>query len=253
MTPCRQEFYQSENFKFSYRCGNMPVEPDQEPAGHVIRMEDAEPAAISLFPAGTRHSLRSAACNELVLELAPDLLERSFGGQPVALELQTRERIQDSRIQHLMYALLEGVRTGCSTGSIYAGSLVTAISNYLARHYSVRRGITSRPVMPRARLNRVLAYIDEKADENLRLADLAKAAGMSTFHFAKLFKQSTGQSPHQYVLARRMEAAKRLLRQEEAVSVLEVSARTGFVDQRHFSKVFRRFTGFTPTAYRAAV
>jgi AraC-like DNA-binding protein len=194
-------------------------------------MEDAEPAAISLFPAGTRHSLRSAACNELVVELAPNLLERSFGGQPVALELETKERIQDSRIQHLMYALLEGVRTGCPTGS----------------------EITSRPVMPPARLNRVLAYIDEKADENLRLADLAKAAGMSTFHFAKLFKQSTGQSPHQYLLARRMEAAKRLLRQEEAVSVLEVSARTGFVDQRHFTKVFRRFTGFTPTAYRAAV
>src|SRR5262249_2610689 len=161
--------------------------------------------------------------------------------------------IQDSRIQHLMYALLEGARAGCPAGSIYAGSLVTAISNYLAGHYSVRRETTSRPVMPPARLNRVLAYIDDKADENLRLVDLAKAAGMSTFHFAKLFKQSTGQSPHQFVLARRMEAAKRLLRQEEAVSVLEVSARTGFVDQRHFTKVFRRFTGFTPTAYRAAV
>ena len=110
----------------------------------------------------------------------------------------------------------------------------------------------SRPLMPRARLNRVLAYIDEKADENLRLADLARAAGMSVFHFAKLFKRSTGQSPHQYALARRIEKAKRLLRQE-GVSVLEVSARTGFLDQRHFTKVFRRFTGVTPTAYRAAV
>src|SRR5262249_3315569 len=153
MTPCRQEFYQGENFKLSYRCGNTPVEPDQEPAGHVIRMENAEPAAISLFPAGTRLSLCSAACNALVLAFAPTLLEKSLGGQPVALDLQARERIQDSRIQHLMYALLEGARAGCPAGSIYAGSLVTAISNYLARHYSVRREITSRPVMPPARLN----------------------------------------------------------------------------------------------------
>jgi len=215
-------------------------------------METTEPASISLFPAGTRHSRNGSLADELVLELAPSLLEKSLRDRSMGLELQQSDRIQDSRIQHLMYALLEDLREGCPAGSIYAISLVTAISSHLARHYSVRRERPSRSTMPKARLNRVLAYIDERADENLRLTDLAKAAGMSIFHFAKLFKQSTGRSPHQYALARRVEKAKQLLRQE-GVSVLEVSARTGFVDQRHFTKVFRRFTGFTPTAYRAAV
>jgi AraC family transcriptional regulator len=190
--------------------------------------------------------------DELVLELAPSLLQCRLGEPSVTLELQRRDEIRDPRIQYLMYALLEDLRDGCSAASACALSLVTAISSHVARHYTARREISSRPLMPKARLNRVLAYIDEKADENLRLADLAKAAGMSVFHFAKLFKQSTGFSPHQYALKRRMEKAKQLLRQED-FSVLEVSARTGFVDQRHFTKVFRRFTGVTPTAYRAAI
>ena len=106
--------------------------------------------------------------------------------------------------------------------------------------------------MPRARLNRVLAVIEEKLADNIRLSELAQAAGMSVFHFAKLFKKSTGQSPYQYVLRRRIEIAKELLR-NQAMSVLEVSARTGFVDQRHFTKVFRQKIGATPTAYRAAL
>jgi AraC family transcriptional regulator len=225
---------------------------DQELRVHEIHMEHSERASISLFPAGTKPSRNGGQSDKLVLELAPSLLENSLGDPSITLELRRNENIQDPRIQRLMYALFEDLRDGCSAKNICAVSLVTAISSHIARRYSVRHEMPSRPLMPRARLNRVLAYIDEKADENLRLADLARAAGMSVFHFAKLFKRSTGQSPHQYALARRIEKAKRLLRQE-GVSVLEVSARTGFLDQRHFTKVFRRFTGVTPTAYRAAV
>ena len=249
MKPCHDEMYEGDGFRLSRGCGCTSGFSERERRAHEIHMETTEPAAISLFPAGTRDGGRG---DELVLELDPPLLKKGLGDRPVELELQQREQIQDSRIQHLMYALLEDMREGCPTGSVYAVSLVTAISSHLARRYCVRRELRSRPLMPKARLKRVLAYIDERADENLRLADLAEAAGMSIFHFAKLFKQSTGQTPHQYALRRRMEKAKQLLKEEDA-SVLEVSVRTGFVDQRHFTKVFRRFTGFTPTAYRAAI
>jgi len=252
MMPCREESYRCEGFRFFRRCAGWPVDRDRERPVHAIHLEVAEPAAVSLLPAGTHSERSGVRADELVLELPPALLEKSLGERRGALELQRQEDIHDPRIQHLMYALLEDLREGCPAGSQYALSLVTALCVHLARRYTVRRAQPSSPVMPRTRLNRVLAFIEERVDENLRLADLAKAAGMSMFHFAKLFKQSTGHSPHQYVLARRMEKAKQLLRQE-GVSVLEVSARTGFVDQRHFTKVFRRFTGFTPTAYRAAV
>jgi AraC family transcriptional regulator len=112
--------------------------------------------------------------------------------------------------------------------------------------------IIRNPGIPRGWLNRVFALVEEKLADNIRLMELAEAAGMSMFHFARMFKQSTGQSPYQYVVTRRMDTAKQLLR-NQAMSVLEVSVRTGFVDQRHFTKVFRRKIGVSPTEFRAAM
>jgi AraC family transcriptional regulator len=74
--------------------------------------------------------------------------------------------------------------------------------------------------------------------------------GMSPHYFAQLFRQSTGQSPHQYMLAQRIERAKRLLRNRR-LSALDVAVLLGFADASHFSKVFRRIVGSTPTRYRA--
>ena len=250
--PAQDECYTGEGFRLCRRFGTPAADSSRDLDVHEIHVDNTDVAAISLIPAGTQYSWNGRQMDELVLELAPSLLEYRLGGPSVTLELQRRDEIRDPRIQYLMYALLEDLRDGCSAASACALSLVTAISSHIARHYTAQREISSGPVMPKARLNRVLTYIDEKADENLRLADLAKAAGMSVFHFAKLFKQTTGLSPHRYALTRRMEKAKQLLRQED-VKVLEVSVRTGFVDQRHFTKVFRRFTGVTPTEYRAAI
>lgn len=99
------------------------------------------------------------------------------------------------------------------------------------------------------RLNRVLEHINENLSDNLELSVLAEVAGVNLYHFARAFKQSTGESPHQYVLRRRIEQAKELLRHPQ-LSVIEASARTGFVDQSHFSKVFRRIVGIAPSEFR---
>jgi AraC family transcriptional regulator len=95
----------------------------------------------------------------------------------------------------------------------------------------------------------VLEYINANLSDNLELSVLAKVAGVNLYHFAKAFKQSIGESPHQYVLRMRIERAKTFLR-EARLPVIEASARTGFVDQSHFSKVFRRMVGVAPSAYR---
>jgi AraC family transcriptional regulator len=74
--------------------------------------------------------------------------------------------------------------------------------------------------------------------------------GMNLYYFARLFKQSMGLSPHRYVLEQRIARAKQLLHTPE-MTVLEAGVRTGFGDQGHFTKVFRRFVGVTPTKFRA--
>lgn len=105
--------------------------------------------------------------------------------------------------------------------------------------------------LSRRSLKLVLEYIHAHLHDNVQLSSLAEIAGLNLYHFAKAFKQSTGESPHQYTLRRRIERARELLR-DPHVSVLEVSARTGFVDQSHFSKVFRRIAGVAPSECRNA-
>jgi len=103
--------------------------------------------------------------------------------------------------------------------------------------------------LPKPRLSRVLEYIQANLDQGIHIDELAEAAGPSLFHFAKLFKRSTGSSPHQYVLQRPLERAKELLR-KTGLSLSEIALQAGFADQSHLTNVFRRFIGVTPSQFR---
>ena len=72
---------------------------------------------------------------------------------------------------------------------------------------------------------------------------------MSPFHFARMFKQSTEQSPHLYILLQRIKRAKELLASTD-LPITEVAADVGFRTQGHFTGVFHRYTGFTPKVFR---
>jgi AraC-like DNA-binding protein len=85
----------------------------------------------------------------------------------------------------------------------------------------------------------------------MRLADLARAACVSRFHFARLFRQSTGQSPMRYVARYRVERAKRLLA-EGGRHISDIAVETGFFDQSHLTRVFRRVVGVTPARFARA-
>jgi AraC family transcriptional regulator len=123
---------------------------------------------------------------------------------------------------------------------------------YLAQHYStaVPHQDHSRGGLAGLRLKRVLDYVDAHLGGDIHLTELAQAVGLSEFHFAKLFKRSTGASPHQYILQRRLERAKELLR-NPTLSLSNISLEAGFADQSHFTNVFRRFVGATPSKFRS--
>jgi AraC family transcriptional regulator len=86
-------------------------------------------------------------------------------------------------------------------------------------------------------------------DGDLSLEELADAAGLSINHFSEMFRESTGQSPHQFVLHRRVDRAKEMLRATE-MRVLDVAVASGFKNQQHFARVFRKVCGASPTEYR---
>jgi AraC family transcriptional regulator len=103
--------------------------------------------------------------------------------------------------------------------------------------------------IPPHRLARVLTCVESRLAERLHVAELAREASMSPFHFARMFKLATGHSPHQYIVLRRMEHAKQLLG-ATTLPIVQVARRVGFRTQAHFTGVFSRYAGTTPKAYR---
>jgi AraC family transcriptional regulator len=160
--------------------------------------------------------------------------------------------LRDVQIARLMESLRADIAAGSPGGSLFGESISVALSAYVAQHYSTRETKLEayRGGLSRTHLKQVFEYIDAHLGDNLELETLAKVVGLNLFHFAKAFKQSTGETPHQCVLHKRIERAREFLR-DRGFSVLEASARTGFVDQSHFSKVFRRIVGVAPSDYRS--
>ena len=86
-------------------------------------------------------------------------------------------------------------------------------------------------------------------EDDLSLDDMAQSVGLSTAHFARMFRKSTGETPHQFVTRQRIERAKAMLRAPD-VRVLDVAVACGFKTQQHFAQVFRDVGRVSPTAYR---
>ena len=105
--------------------------------------------------------------------------------------------------------------------------------------------------LPLCRLRRVTEYIRQNLDKDLPLAKLATLVSMSPYHFARLFKCSTGMPPHRFVVRQRIARARAVLATEE-LSIAQISRMVGFRTPSHFTTVFRRVLGITPGAYRTA-
>jgi len=108
----------------------------------------------------------------------------------------------------------------------------------------------ARSELPACRLRRVMEYVQENLQRDLRLAELSALVHMSPYHFARLFKQSTGVPPHRFLVRRRIDAARALLAAQTA-PIAEIAQLVGFRTPSHFTTTFRRVTGMTPSAYRS--
>lgn len=103
--------------------------------------------------------------------------------------------------------------------------------------------------LPSAKLDQVVTFIEDRLGDGLKLHELAATVRLSQFHFARKFRLSTGQSPHAYLTLRRMERAKRLLRETDT-PLAQVAREVGYQTQAHFTGVFRRYVGLTPRTFR---
>ena len=167
------------------------------------------------------------------------------------VELRPHRKFVDSRLGALVTAVHAEMAVGFPSGRLFLDSVeqamaVALVSGYAVRHRSVQ--ISRRGLGP-ARLRTIRELIDAKMDEELSLDEMARSVGLSTAHFARMFRRSTGETPHQFVLRQRLERAKAMLRVPNA-RILDVAVDCGFKTQQHFEQVFRDGCGISPTGYR---
>jgi len=223
------------------------------PGGDVV----LAPGAAWVVPAGDPVTL-SAEPLHLCVRIAIDprhadaLLERARGDDK-RVELRRAYGIDAPQLRHLIMALAAEADAQTSSGLAFVETLTAALSHQLAVHAGVQRPAAAAAhggLSPRAR-RRVLELIDAKLDERLSIVTLAEEAGLSPAHFARAFKQTLGHPPHRFLLSRRLERARRMLEDCDA-ALSDVAARSGFADQAHLTRLFKREFGVTPGALTRA-
>jgi AraC family transcriptional regulator len=189
----------------------------------------------------------------VLLSIAKSQFERQIG--PLMhggrIELAPGFNLEDGQLEHSLRALLAVAQDGSGADALMGELLVNAACTRLAKRYAVSKlnAVPRRGGLPDARLKRVLEFIDANLGKNITLSELADLVNMSLYYFAVLFRQSTGLSPHRYVLNQRVERAKQLLH-DPKLSVLDVSIEVGFEHQNNFARAFRRLIGVSPTQFR---
>jgi AraC family transcriptional regulator len=167
------------------------------------------------------------------------------------VELHPHRKFADSRLGALVTAVHAEMVAGFPSGRLFLDSIeqamaVALVCGQAVRHRPVR---LSRGGLGPARLRRLTDLVHSRLEDELGLDELAQSVGLSTAHFARMFRKSTGETPHQFVLRQRLERAKAMLRVPDA-RILDVAVACGFKTQQHFAQAFRDVCGVSPTRYR---
>jgi AraC family transcriptional regulator len=230
-----------------------PVEMDWHSHGRHGHLNTGAGNIIFLTP-GTRDSLLwHGSSHRIIASIDPSILTRAATQLelPHLPDFDNRWSFQDEQLRLLLTEMEREITAGSATGPLYGDLLGLSLSVALIRKYGHTSDTPAKVKggLARPALARVLEYIASNLQSEIRLDELARIAGLSTFHFARAFRESTGTTPHQHLLQRRVDAAKALLR-GPARNLDAIASATGFADASHLSKAFRRLVGTTPMAWK---
>lgn len=198
----------------------------------------------------------------LLVRLAPALLIETAArlrlhreGSELLFRRPLTPATDDARLCDALGAIEKELTAADAGWREVIGSLIGQLAVYLLRvHINVRRSDEielSRAGMVDRRLRRAVEFMHDHCGREISLAEIAGAAYLSEFHFARLFKKITGVTPHAYLASVRIERARRLLADSD-MTIAEVGAEVGYGNQSHFTTVFREATGLAPRAFREA-
>ncbi|MEM9381854.1 MAG: AraC family transcriptional regulator [Planctomycetota bacterium] len=210
---------------------------------------------IVVTPAGVRSGWRwHAPSRVIVITLEPDALRRfalhELGVVFGASQLVNQPAFRDEDICRAGELLLDALRTRAIGSDLLFESLARVFLIKLLQRYGAPREAESGSGLTARHVQRIVDHLAEHHAREVGVDELARLASLSRDHFSRLFREAVGETPHQFVLTYRVERAKELLA-DEGLGLAQVAIRCGFSDQSHLSRVFKRKTGTTPSAFRA--
>ena len=228
-----------------------------------LKLEVKEPHGFKPFVIPPRSLWISPSANPITLRLNSTLRYLRVSIDPLHLgrlitpsldevgpvHLRRTYAVESPQIRHLMLALKYEADSRNAHGLAMVEAVTSALGHLLVRHAGVEqpRPIHNRGGLSAVAKRRVLELIEAALDARLTVEMLSREVGLSVAHFARAFKETMGRAPHQYLLALRLERARRLLETTEA-SLSDIAQRAGFADQAHFTRLFKRAFGTTPGA-----
>jgi AraC family transcriptional regulator len=227
----------------------------------VVDRTIAERGTIWLSPPGPKEILVDIAA-PLPQMLHMYLPARHFSAESLGIDvgdsapesLRYQRSFQDPLLAEIAFAIVSEMRTQTAGSRLLAETLAVSLAARLVHSHS---GLSpdkdleqfSHQGLDRRRLTRVREYIAANLESDLTIAQLAKVACLSQFHFARAFKVAVGQSPYQYVSAQRLKRAKEMLTRGDQ-PLLDIAIALNFSSQANFTRAFRVGTGVTPGQFR---
>lgn len=199
--------------------------------------------------------LSSVPARTFHMHLSKDLLARTAQEladfDPTHLSLVGRRGFHDPLLHQIALTLWRELKQPSPAGKLYAQTAAQLLAVHLLCHYSSEGKTINEPSQKPTsqQMKRVRDFVQDHLSQDLSLEALAEQTGFSTYHFARLFRQTTGESPHQFVLRQRVERAQQLLK-ERNLPLVHIAFESGFASQSHLTQVFKRYLGLTPRAYR---
>lgn len=219
-----------------------------------FQQEQIHAGDVCVVPAYTRHWIHSKGEQGLIMiSLEPSFLARTI---PESIDSNNIELLPhfaqpDPLIHQIGLSLKTALQTNSPGNRFYAESLGVALVAHLMQFYTNKKyPLQDNNIPPEdAKIKQAKDYIHAHLNEKLSLEEIAATIAMSQYHFCRVFKESTGLTPWQYVIKKRIELAKQLLKIPQ-LSIVEISYQLGYSTPAQFSNFFRKHTGITPSKYR---
>lgn len=206
-------------------------------------------------PEARWHGISPEPVHSLHIHLDPPLFDRAIeelaDRDPARITLVEHAGFSDPLLWQIGLTLRNELKNPSAMSALYAQTTAQMLVVHLLRHYATNHVVVKehQQGLTMKQMKRVTKYVQANLTKDLTLEDLAEQTGYSPYHFARLFRQVSGDTPHQFVIRQRVKEAQHLLRNTD-LPIAQIAVETGFTHQSHLTRVFKRFVSTTPKAFR---